>query len=392
MRKTKKILIITGWFPNEFEPSKCVFTKKIVEAQLQYTDCEITVICPAPYFPKINLSFIPTKFKNYSKLKYFYQNEAYKVYYPKYLKLPSPLSDKLDWFSFYKAIQKTIHREKLEFDLIHSHGIFPDSYAAALISAAYKKPLVVHVHDTFLDLIYKKHPKQVEYILNTATSILPVSQFQSKVLQDTVPHLSLEKKMTVIYNGVDLNLFKPNMTANESKSPVFRIAFIGIDYRRKGLKSLLSATSTLKDKHKILLDVIGDDVNKPEFATFAQHLNISNILTFKGNISNEKLSKLLPDYNLLVLPSEFETFGIVIIEAMACGIPVIATNISAMPEIVSNDEVGSLFNLGNIEELTRAIEKAISKQWNKQVIHDHAMKFSLVETVKNIDTVYNKLL
>jgi len=118
----------------------------------------------------------------------------------------------------------------------------------------------------------------------------------------------------------------------------------------------------------------------------------ANIVDFKGNISNEKLSQLLPDYNLLVLPSEFETFGIVIIEAMACGIPVIATNISAMPEIVSNDEVGTLFNLGNIEELTMAIEKAISKPWNKQVIHDHAMTFSIVETAKNIDQMYNKLL
>ena len=52
--KMKKVLIITTWFPNEGELTKGVFTKKIIEAQLQYTNCEITVICPIPFFPKMN--------------------------------------------------------------------------------------------------------------------------------------------------------------------------------------------------------------------------------------------------------------------------------------------------------------------------------------------------
>lgn len=391
MKKTKRILIITGWFPNEFETSKGIFTKKIVEAQLKYTNCSITIICPIPYFPKINFSFIPEKFKNSSKIKYYYLNEGYKVYHPKYLKLPSPLSDKIDWYAYYKAVLKTIKREKINFDIIHSHGLFPDSYSAALISTHFSTPLVVHLHDSFLNLIYKKFPRKIDFILKTMTKILPVSHFQSQILLDTVSRPDIKNKISVVYNGVDLDAFKIEMNAQKDIDH-FRVIFIGNNYKGKGLSTLLHSIAILKAYYVIKLDIIGDDKDKPEFVELIENIGLKGYVNFKGNIPNDKLPALIPDYNILVLPSEFETFGIVLIEAMACGIPVIATNVTAIPEIVSDEEVGILFSPGNIEELAKALEKAINKKWNKQYIHKHAMKFSIEETANNIEKIYDSIL
>jgi glycosyltransferase involved in cell wall biosynthesis len=391
LEKIKKVLVITGWFPNEFETSKGVFTKKIVEAQLKYTNCLITVICPVPYFPKINLSFIPQKFRNFSKIKYSYLNNGYKIYYPKYFKFPSPLSDKIDWYNYYKAAARTIRKEKIEFDIIHSHGLFPDSYSAALISEQFHKPLVVHVHDSFINLIYEKFPRKINFISKIAAKLLPVSRFQAKMLTDTLKEANIENKIEVIYNGVDLDIFKIK-PAEERESNSFQIVFVGNNYKNKGLPILLEAIANLKGKYKIKLDIVGEGSDKEEMIELVQGAGLDDFVNFKGNISNNILAEQLPGYNLLVLPSEFETFGIVLIEALACGIPVISTNITAIPEIVSDDEIGILITPGSVEELTEAIKKAINKHWNKRYMREHAMKFSLQETAKNIDKIYDQIL
>jgi glycosyltransferase involved in cell wall biosynthesis len=385
----KKVLIITTWFPNEIEPAKCVFTKKIIEAQYEYTNIIFTIISPIPSFPFLNLKFIPKKYKRYLTLKYSEITAAYTIFRPKYIKLQGSLSNKIDWYNYYKTVLKTIKKEDIEFDIIHSHGLFPDAYVATLISKRFNKPVVVHLHDSFfVENVYTNHKNKIISTLKNANKIIPVSQFQAQTLINAIK-LDIKEKIAVVYNGVDLKTFH-NITHTTLKSSN-RIIFIGDDFNRKGLNVLLNAIALIKDTFKLELDVFGNG-NSKDYIALAKQLNIEKMINFKGSVSNTTLSILIPNYTLLVLPSKHETFGIALIEAMACGVPVISTNITAIPEVVSNEDVGILVPPDNPAILSKAIEKAFTKQWDHSFIHEYSKRFSIKETAVKINDIYDDVL
>ena len=386
----KKILVITTWFPNNQEPSKCIFNKNIVEAQFKYNDCSITIISPIPHLPGLKLSFVPKRFKRYINLPYKEITDSYRIFRPKYFKLPGVLSSKIDWIAYLKAVKRVIEKENIDFDIIHTHGLFPDSYVGALVSDIYKKPLVVHLHDSYIKDIYKKHSKKIDFTFKQASALVPVSEFQSKMIQD-MSKSDVKGKTAVVYNGIDISSFSIDRDVSESESTK-KIIFIGGNYKGKGLDTLLNAISLIKDKSDLKLDIYGGKLNDKEFLDLVDALQIKNNVCFKGVLPNNHLAELIPTYSFLVLPSIYETFGIVLIEAMACGLPVISTRITAIPEIVSNEDVGLLVEPNNPKELALAIEKALTKKWDRQYISKFAKKFSIQNQAINIDNVYSKIL
>ena len=121
-------------------------------------------------------------------------------------------------------------------------------------------------------------------------------------------------------------------------------------------------------------------------------LHLTNVIKFKGVINNDVLPQYLKEYSLFVLPSRYETFGVVLIEAMASGVPIVATRAGAIPEIVSSDEVGILVEPNNPRLLAEGIKKATNRHWNRERIRDYVQKFSLEHTAKKIEKIYNNIL
>lgn len=384
----KNILVITTWFPNNYELSKGIFTKKIIAAQIKYTNCNIIVISPIPYFPKINFSFIPEKFRNIAKIKYFNTECGYPVYYPKYFKLPSPLSEKIDWFNYFNAVKKVIKKEKIKFDIIHSHGLIPDAYVATKIGKYFNIPIVNHVHDSYFDDIYLKNKSKIDEVFEYSKKIISVSNFQSNIILKYYNHYA--DKIEVVYNGIDTIKFNYNAQNNHIINTSYKFIFVGSINDGKGVDLLIKAFHKLKDL-PITLDLYGKGKDIISYKSQVKLLDINGKVQFKGEINNELLSKKLLEYSFFILPSRFETFGIVLIEAMACGLPVITSNIAAIPEIVQNEEIGILNESDNHISLAECIVKAINKTWNKQYIREQAEKFSLEKTVNQIDKIYNAI-
>ena len=391
MGKKKRILVITTWFPNVAEPAKCIFVKKIIEAQYANFHYDISIISPLPFFPFLNFDVFPKKYRRYRDIQYFEKTKEYKIYRPNYWKLPGSLSIRYDWYAYFQAVLKTIKRENIDFDLIHSHGLFPDSYVASLISQKFKKPLFMHLHDSFIQNIYKNHFIRVNKTLNTASKILAVSNFQKQSLLDMIP-FSLEKKVEIVYNGIHLSSFSID-DITPADTSVFRLLFVGSEFKNKGLNQLLLALAFLKNKLPIQLDIVGQDPHQKDFESLSKDLGIVDLVSFKGMVENQLLLSSMTKYAALILPSSYETFGIVLIEAMASGIPVISTRICAIPEIVSNDEVGILVSESfRPEELAKAIYALYNKKWDKDSIRRHAKYFAISETAKKIDTIYDSIL
>lgn len=382
----KNILIVTRWFPNKAEPTKCVFTKNIVDAQAQSDRYSFAVISPIPYFPNIKISRLK-KYTKFSNIPLVEKLDSYLIYRPKYVKLPHPYFKNFEWWPYFSRVLKIIKKENIKFDLIHCHGIYPDGLVGWEIGKYFNKKVILHVHDTYLDIareldVYRR-------IFRSVDKLIPVSVFQMN--QITKVDEGLIQKCEVIYNGV--NIDKRPVTFSEpreSADKTIKLIFVGHLIRRKGLDILLDALKILDD-YQFNLDVIGNGPKKLEYEKLSENYGLKDKVNFVGEISNPDLLKKLPYYDYLVLPSRYETFGIVLIEAMSCGLPVISTKVASIPEIVTSEEVGILVEPDSPESFAKGIIKAFNKKWDRGKIKKYAKNFSIEKTVEKIEQAYDEL-
>jgi len=385
----KDVLVITRWFPNRYEPARCVFIKNLLDAQARYTRYNYTLISPVPLFPKINLPFVSKRFRNFARLDYKEQRNGYTVYRPRYFKLPHPLLKKLEWHTYLDSVLATIKKENLSFDLIHSHGLYPDGYVAVKLADYLGKPIVMHVHDSYFKKKYLVYREKIDRIMANSEKIIAVSNFQKEILIGVYPNYVT--KISTIYNGIDIDKFE---IGHYKKRDIVNLVFVGNLTDEKGVDILIQGIKLLQKHYNktISLDIYGEGENKKRYQSMVNRLHLTNVIKFKGVINNEVLPQYLKEYSLFVLPSRYETFGVVLIEAMASGVPIVATRAGAIPEIVSSDEVGILVEPNNPRSLAEGIKKATNRHWNRERMRDYVQKFSLEHTAKKIEKIYNNIL
>lgn len=225
-------------------------------------------------------------------------------------------------------------------------------------------------------------------IWRKADGILTCSKASAKVLTRRAhvdPH-----RITVLYNFVDLERFSPlqHLSFNGQK-----IAFAGRIEKRKGWREFIKAASYLKDQEGLsfYLAGTGTEVKKLE-RSIRKHKDVNlNYLGFQAD-----MKAFYGEMDLLVIPSHLEPMGMVAVEAMACGIPVLATNVPGLNEVVNHEENGWTYPSLSASELAKAIEKILNedpKQINAiaQKGLEHAREFSLQEFAIRLQEFHNSL-
>jgi glycosyltransferase involved in cell wall biosynthesis len=382
------ILVITRWFPSKAEPIRSVFNRHILDAQSRFGEYDYTLISPVPYYPRIKLPYMPDKFIRFAQIEYKEVCNNYNIYRPKYFKLPHPFAESTEWHTYYHSVMKVIETQQLKFDLIHCHGLYPDGFAAARIAQRAHVPLVMHIHESGFRKSYHKYNRSIRYVMNQADKLITVSKFQYDTVTDTAAEFA--GKTCVVYNGIDTEKFSPSAQTSVGKSA--RMIFVGNLIEGKQIDILIKAIDRLKTKFSLTLDIYGSGPKQKQYQQLTWQLNLTHLVKFKGNIENDTLAETLKNYYLLVLPSRYETFGVVLIEAMACGLPVVAAAVGAVPEIVDSDDVGILAQPDSVDSLTQALEKALVKQWDRNKITTYAQKFSVKNTVRSLDSIYSEIL
>lgn len=165
------------------------------------------------------------------------------------------------------------------------------------------------------------------------------------------------EKIVVTSNGVDLSKFQPNLRRNEYIHPKEYILFVGSLQPRKNLRVLLKVWHDIKKDFKNLwLVIAGESKNifgKTNFAT-------EDRIQFLGYINDDTLPELYANAKLFILPSFEEGFGLPVLEAMACGAPVIVSNGGALPETVG--DAAMIFDLSKPETLSAAIQECLTNE------------------------------
>lgn len=349
----RKLNLISHSFPNQVSPYDATFISDHAVALSEVFQVHVTV--PTPHS-----IFLTRRFrKNHSQL---ISPDMVSLERCHYLSFPNRILPSVIQRSISKQVLKKLSHSKP--DLIHIHYAYPSGLLIPALKKHLDVPVLLTIHGSnFYNSINKPvlH-KIMENSLDQADQIIAVGPALEKNILNEFPHL--EQKVRTIHNFVDTGFFQiKNQTAtyfskNDSKRPFQLLAVANLRYT-KGIDTLIDAINLISDKADINLTVIGRLNDEPDFQKKIykkiRSLDLGNV-NFLGPKNRSEILEWMQRSDGFVLPSRKEAFGIALIEAMACGLPIVSTR-SGGPETILRDKWGYLVDPGNPEGLADAIYK-----------------------------------
>ena len=302
-------------------------------------------------------------------------------------------SGKLSYLKFVTPLKKVIKR--FNPDVVHAH--YATSYG--LIGALSKfHPFVISAWGTDVMKFPQKNiinKTILKYNLRKADAICATSNTIKEFLKPVT-----DKIVQVIPFGVDVNEFCNKEVKSLFVADTFVIGSIKPLEELYNTNVLIKAFANLKSKHsdeKIKLLIIGEGSQMEELKKLSSELNIQNDVTFTGRIAFSEISNYYNMLDVLVNISDYESFGVSVIEAMACEKPVIATNTGGLKEIIENSTFGSLVEVGNVEQTTNEMEKYLLDETLKYNVGKAARakvieKYNWTNNIQQMIDVYSQLL
>jgi N-acetyl-alpha-D-glucosaminyl L-malate synthase BshA len=287
-------------------------------------------------------------------------------------------------------------------DLLHVHYAIPHAsaaYMAKKILEAQGKfiPVITTLHGTDITLVGrdKTYAPVVTFSINQSDGITAVSD---NLREETFKFFKIEKEIDVIHNFVDVSRFQ--------KKPIDAFRRV---IAPGGEKILLHASNFRKIKRvadvvKIFAEVqksvpskllfVGDGPERPEIESLSRELGICDDIRFVGK--QEQMEEILAIADLFLLTSEYESFGLAALEAMAAGVPLISTNAGGLPEININGETGYMSNIGDVKSMSANAIGLLSNDEKlnmfKRNAAAQAVKFDLHTIVPKYEALYDRVL
>lgn len=291
--------------------------------------------------------------------------------------------------------------QKDKYNLIHiqsSGGLF--SFIAAITgciaSKKVNKKLVVTFHYSQTERFILKYKKLFRFLLVNVDSLILVSKSQEKVINDLFPCFS--NKVSVIPNGYNSSLFymmdmktcRDQLGLSPDKKIIVNISNLT---ESKGHRYLIDAIKIIiESRDDISCYIIGDGYLKDELANYIKEIKLENFIKLIGWEPDEKLPIWLNACDVFAFPSIAESFGIVQLEAMACGKPVVATYNGGSENIIISENYGLLCKSKDSEILAKKINSALNKEWNFNKIREYSSQFTWENVAKSTLRVYTQLL
>lgn len=279
---------------------------------------------------------------------------------------------------FIKALASLIWRlltEKIE--LVHIHlsdgGSLLRKAILVIVAVIFGKPVLMHTHGAEFHITYSQLPQWAQQALSWVFRHCQGFIVLSKTWQDYyVSNLGLNPKQVIIMpNPTEL----PTNIPSRNHPHKVSLVFCGRVGQRKGAFDLIEAFAKLPDKYKEFTQMIlaGDgEIEKAQ--QLAESLNVAQYITFLGWINSQQRDELLSKADVFVLPSYNEGLPMAILEAMGWGLPIIATPVGGIPDLVISQQNGLLVAPGNIQELSQAIQL---------LIEDENLRLSLGRVARN---------
>ena len=298
---------------------------------------------------------------------------------------------------------KLVNMAKLhEIEIVHVHYAIPHAYAGYMAKQMLAQegifiPMVTTLHGTDITLV-GSHPfykPAVTFSINNSDAVTSVSQ---SLKDDTLRLFNIKKEIEVVPNFIDTkkyeNLYSDcerELIASKNEKIITHISNIR---KVKRVDDVIEIFDRIQKKIPAKLVIVGDGPEKESLENLCKKKGIDEKVLFVGN--SHEVDKILCFSDLFILPSEHESFGLVALEAMVCGVPVISSNAGGLPEVNIHGESGYLSDVGNVDEMAenalKILENNGTHQLFKRKAKENAQRFETKLIVPIYEEIYKKSL
>ncbi|MCX7919831.1 MAG: N-acetyl-alpha-D-glucosaminyl L-malate synthase BshA [bacterium] len=335
----------------------------------------------------------PFRLQQYQENVFFHPVEM--VHYPLFKYPPYDLA---------LSVKMADVAEQARLDILHVHYAIPHAACACLARAmkSSKFPKVIttlHGTDITLVGVDPSYYQITKYSIEQSDGVTAVSNY---LKQKTIDEFNIKNHIEVIPNFVDISRFKPieNQKLRFQFAPNNEKILIHISNFRpvKRVEDVVRIFSIVKQEIPVKLILVGEDcesVPMRRIRELGQELGVDEHIICLGQQGN--IEHLLPIADLFILPSEQESFGLAALEAMSCGLPVIATNIGGIPEVVQSGETGYLSQVGDIQAmanhaLTLLQDETLLTQFKKNARTRAISYFNASDIIPQYENYYREIL
>jgi glycosyltransferase involved in cell wall biosynthesis len=387
MEKRKHILFISSWYPNRYNPTHGIFNRFFADAVALYNRVSVLHVCSDPHLKS-----------EFELVESFEGGVHTVVVYYKKITHTTPL---LSQFARRKRVLRAFDKgyallaqKAGKPDLIQLNVIMPMGIGAYHLSKKHNIPYVVNENwsgycaddGNYKGLLQQYYTRK---IVKAAKAIMPTSTY----LQEAMLSHGLTGNYQVVPNVVNIHNFKP--AATETKSGIRLIHISSLNDREKNVSGIIRAFSNACKKNAQLhLTLVGEGIDKEHYQSLVASLGLTSCVTFTGRLLSEDLVQEINKHDALIMFSNYETFCLVIVEAFACGKPVITSDAGAIKTYMT-PQLGMMVRKRDEEALTQAILQFAEQpaQFDSAFIRKFAVENYSYEVVGNkLDTIYNQVL
>lgn len=388
MTERGNLLVIANKFPDQEDIYiGGIFIKNQMKYLSKYFK-KIFVIIPSP----ISIS----TFEKMPSKNYIFENIY--VYFIKYIDMPLFYFIRRDLWAkieLYYVIN-FIKNHEIQFNLVHAHNTWRAGCIGVGIKKIFNVPVVITEHTS--KILHDAIEKEDSLFIKTWKGCDGIIRVNNKDMELFKNIGISEKKIFSIPNGFDHKLFyymDKCLVRAKLKLPIEKIILLSVGalLPAKGYMYMLETMKQIvKKRSDILYIIIGDGKFKKELEAKINKMGLTNYVVLLGSKPHPEISLWMNSCDLFVLPSLRESFGIVQIEAMACGKPVVATKNGGSEEIILNDKLGFLVEPADPEDLVEKIFLALDRKWNRENILVYAKQYEWEIISRNILGVYEQVL
>lgn len=382
-----RIVVFSSLFPSSVQPNAGLFVRERlfrVGARLP-----ISVVAPTPWFP---LQKVLRRWKPHFRpgAPAHEVQRGVDVWYPRFFSLPG-VAKQFDGIAMALCAYPRLKRLQREgrLDLIDAHFGYPDGYAAVKLGAWLGVPVTITLRGT--EVRHAQDPALAPLLrtaLEGAAKVFAVSESLKRVAVDLGISPS---KIEVVGNGVDADKFRPldrkkarDELAIDDDAPV--LISVGALVERKGFHRVIELLPELRKRWpKLLYLAVGgsstEGNNRAELEALVERLDLKSAVRFMGALPPDQLSTPLSAADVFVLSTSNEGWANVFLEAMACGLPVVTTDVGGNREVVNDDELGIIVPFGDRAALSGALQEALTTEWSRERIRQYAESNSWDERV-----------
>ena len=389
--KPIRIVTFSTLYPNAAQPAHGVFVENRLRHLIASGAVVSRVVAPVPYFPFRSSLF--GRYATFAAVPRAEERHGLSVTHPRYLLIPKLGMNTAPFLiarAALPAVRAAIAAQGGA-DLIDAHYLYPDGVAAVTIGRMLGLPVVMTARGTDVSLIprYPGPRRMIQAAAAQAAGIITVSA----ALKDGLTELDVDPaKITVLRNGVDLNLFRPtDRMATRRRLGIDGPVLLSVGHliERKGHHLIVEAMANLPG---YTLLIAGEGEERASLEALIAKYGLGDRVRLLGMRPHEELPELYGAADALILASSREGWANVLLEAMACGTPAIATRIWGNPEVVAKPEAGILMKERSAQGVADAVRELFARLPSRDATRNYASDFSWDATTEGQIALFRRII